>query len=62
MIYALAVAGVGLGILIIVAGWSADWRPYALLLAWAFIGCLYYLIIGRRPGAKAEPAVSLASE
>ena len=62
MIYALAVAGVGMGILIIVAGWSADWRPYALLLAWAFIGCLYYLIIGRRPGAKAEPAVSLASE
>jgi basic amino acid/polyamine antiporter, APA family len=48
MIYALAVAGIGLGILIIVAGWSADWRPYALLLAWATIGCLYYLVMRRR--------------
>ena len=62
VIYALAVAGVGLGILIIIAGWSADWRPYALLVAWAFIGCLYYLIIGRRPGPKAGPAVLRASE
>jgi len=53
MIHGLAVAGVGLGILIIIAGWSADWRPYALLLAWAFIGCVYYLFMHRRPAAKA---------
>ena len=62
MIYSLAVAGVGLGILIIIAGWSADWRPYALLLAWAFMGCVYYLIMRHRSAAGAARAIPVTSE
>ncbi|WP_084421409.1 APC family permease [Henriciella litoralis] len=37
-----AVTGIVLGAAIIVLGWSADWRPYALLGGWAVAGLLYY--------------------
>ena len=34
-------AGIVCGIFVIVAGWTADWRPYAILGAWFAIGCVY---------------------
>ena len=37
-------AGIALGGLIIVLGWSADWRPYLLLTGWAVAGAIYYLV------------------
>ncbi|WP_084396544.1 APC family permease [Henriciella aquimarina] len=49
-----AVAGILLGGLIIVLGWSADWRPYLLLAGWALLGVLYYGF-ARRFG---QPALS----
>lgn len=54
IIYALAILGVGLGVLIVIAGWSADWRPYALLAVWACLGCLYYVFVRARGAAKPE--------
>lgn len=53
MVYALAGAGIVLGILIILLGISADWRPYLLLASWAGLGILYYLISLRGQGAGA---------
>jgi basic amino acid/polyamine antiporter, APA family len=59
VIRALALAGIGLGLLIVVAGWTADWRPYALLTGWACIGCIYYAAIqyrGERKSASSSNA------
>ncbi|TNE66589.1 MAG: APC family permease [Alphaproteobacteria bacterium] len=33
--------------LIIVAGIEADWRPYALVVGWALVGCIYWIV--RKP-------------
>ena len=41
-------AGVICGLVIIVAGFSADWRPYAILGAWFVIGLVYWIVRGRR--------------
>ena len=41
-------AGILCGIFVIVAGWTADWRPYAILGAWFAIGCLYWIARGQR--------------
>lgn len=51
MVYALAGAGIVLGILIILLGISADWRPYVLLGGWAALGIVYYVLNqrARRP-------------
>ncbi|WP_300395859.1 APC family permease [Henriciella sp.] len=45
-------AGIVLGAAIIVLGWSADWRPYALLAGWALVGCIYYAVLTRSGGAR----------
>lgn len=44
MIYVLAVAGILLGIIIILLGLTADWRPYLLLIGWGGVGIAYYLL------------------
>lgn len=36
--------GVVCAIAIIIAGFGADWRPYAVLGAWAVVGALYWLV------------------
>jgi APA family basic amino acid/polyamine antiporter len=41
-------AGILCGIFVIVAGWTADWRPYAILGAWFAIGCAYWVARGQR--------------
>ena len=41
-------AGILCGIFVIVAGWTADWRPYVILGAWFAIGCLYWIARGQR--------------
>jgi len=36
-------AGIACALVVIALGWSADWRPYTLLGAWAVLGVIYYL-------------------
>lgn len=43
-----AISGIVLGLLIVVLGWSADWRPYALLGGWAVVGFIYYAASARK--------------
>jgi APA family basic amino acid/polyamine antiporter len=43
--------GVVAAILIIAAGFEADWRPYALILGWSVVGIVYWIIKSRRSGA-----------
>jgi len=52
MVYALALAGIILGLLIILLGISADWRPYLLLGGWALLGVLYYLLTQQAGGGR----------
>ena len=41
-------AGVLCAILVIAAGFNADWRPYAVLGAWAVIGAIYWFAVARK--------------
>jgi APA family basic amino acid/polyamine antiporter len=41
-------AGIACGLFVIVAGWTADWRPYAILGVWFVIGTAYWLGRGQR--------------
>lgn len=52
-VIALGWTGIFMGLAILVAGLGADWRPYALIGAWAVIGILYWLIDARRREATA---------
>lgn len=55
MVYALAGAGIVLGLLIILLGIKADWRPYVLLSGWAALGVVYYLLnLRTRPAIAAS--------
>lgn len=47
-----AMLGILLGVLIIVIGWSADWRPYALLGGWGLGGSVYYAVKARKKSAE----------
>lgn len=40
--------GAACAVLIIIAGWQADWRPYLLVAAWLALGLVYYCLKGRR--------------
>jgi basic amino acid/polyamine antiporter, APA family len=48
MVMALGALGVLAGILIILAGIGADWRPYVLIGGWALVGTAYWYVSGRR--------------
>ena len=39
-----AVSGIALGLVIMVLGWTADWRPYALLAGWSVVGLGYHFL------------------
>jgi APA family basic amino acid/polyamine antiporter len=41
-------AGIACGLLVIVAGWEADWRPYAILGAWFVLGCVFWVARGQK--------------
>ena len=41
-------AGMVCGIVVIIAGWEADWRPYGILGAWFLLGCAYWVVRGQR--------------
>jgi len=41
-------AGIACGLFVIVAGWTADWRPYAILGGWFVVGAVYWVWWGRR--------------
>lgn len=45
--------GVACAAVMIVLGWSADWRPYAVLGGWGVLGIAYYLLRQRRVPAAA---------
>lgn len=47
-VIALGIAGIIAGLLILIAGIGADWRPYALIGGWAVMGLLYWSIDSRR--------------
>jgi APA family basic amino acid/polyamine antiporter len=49
LLKAMSVAGVVCAILIIGVGVEADWRPYAVMLAWGVVGVVYWLA---RPTAR----------
>jgi basic amino acid/polyamine antiporter, APA family len=40
-------AGAASAVAVIAAGISADWRPYAVLLVWAALGAIYYVVRGK---------------
>jgi APA family basic amino acid/polyamine antiporter len=46
---AVSVAGVVCAVIIIAVGVEADWRPYAVMLAWAVVGVVYWWA---RPAAR----------
>jgi APA family basic amino acid/polyamine antiporter len=50
-VVALGYSGVLAGLLILLAGIGADWRPYALIGAWAVIGFIYWSTSLRPVGA-----------
>lgn len=50
-----AYAGVMCAILIILAGFNADWRPYVVIIAWAAIGTFYWIA---GPGRSARAAAA----
>jgi len=39
--------GAILGLVLLGAGLSADWRPYAILAAWFAVGCVYWISYGQ---------------
>jgi basic amino acid/polyamine antiporter, APA family len=41
-------AGIACGLFVIVAGWEADWRPYAILGAWFVLGCAFWVVRGQK--------------
>jgi APA family basic amino acid/polyamine antiporter len=41
-----AIAGIVAAVAIVVVGFSADWRPYAVLGVWAVLGIAYWLLKG----------------
>ena len=41
-------AGILCGLVLIVSGIGADWRPYAVLGVWLAVGCLYWVARGQR--------------
>jgi APA family basic amino acid/polyamine antiporter len=41
-------AGIVCGLVVIVAGWEADWRPYAILGGWFVLGCAFWFIRGQK--------------
>ena len=43
-----AIAGILCGLVLIVSGIGADWRPYVVLGVWFAIGCLYWVARGQR--------------
>ena len=47
-----AIAGILAAVAIVVAGFSADWRPYAVLGVWAVVGVGYWLV--RRPALATD--------
>jgi APA family basic amino acid/polyamine antiporter len=40
--------GIVCGLFVIVAGWEADWRPYAILGVWFALGCIFWFVRGQR--------------
>jgi APA family basic amino acid/polyamine antiporter len=55
-------AGVACALAVIALGWSADWRPYAVLGSWAVLGLLYYGIRSRRVRSGSAPGTSIEAE
>ena len=54
-------AGIFCGLVLIVSGIGADWRPYAVLGVWLLVGCLYWVARGQRMSGsmrnlQAEPS------
>jgi len=41
-------AGIVCALIVIALGWSADWRPYVLLVCWGSLGLLYYFLVVRK--------------
>ena len=39
--------GIVLALILLGAGLSADWRPYAILAIWFAVGCLYWVVYGQ---------------
>ena len=51
---ALGFAGIAVGLVILIAGLGADWRPYAMIGAWAVIGIVYWLFGARGRDAAVQ--------
>lgn len=47
IVYAAGYGGVVLALAVVVLGFQADWRPYALVLGWALVGALVWAIHSR---------------
>lgn len=53
-------AGIVCALAVIVLGWSADWRPYAVIGGWGALGLAYYFLIARKRGPAVERVESPA--
>ena len=54
-------AGILCGLVLIISGIGADWRPYAVLGVWLAVGCVYWIARGQRMSGsmrnlQAEPS------
>jgi APA family basic amino acid/polyamine antiporter len=47
-------AGIVCALVVAALGWNADWRPYPLLIGWAAVGFVYYLVSARKREAAIE--------
>jgi APA family basic amino acid/polyamine antiporter len=53
-------SGIVCALAVILLGWSADWRPYAVIGGWGALGLAYYLLVARKHEPVAERVESAA--
>jgi APA family basic amino acid/polyamine antiporter len=61
LIIAVAVTGITCAALMVLAGMSSDWRPYAILAGWAAVGATYWRLRRRNRVMAAFPDNSTAA-
>lgn len=52
---AIAFTGAASALVLIIAGFEADWRPYGLLVCWGAVGAVYYIVKRMRTRAASAP-------
>jgi APA family basic amino acid/polyamine antiporter len=53
-------SGIVCALVVIVLGWNADWRPYAVIAGWGVLGLAYYFLVARKHEPVTERVESTA--